>query len=59
MFSQMFDRTVYGLMAAVLVVPEPTTFVVCALLLTGLATYGANLALGLLRPVGSPIPRRA
>ena len=59
MFSQMFDRTVYGLMAAVLVVPEPTTFVVCTLLLAGLATYGANQALDLLRPVRSPAPRRA
>jgi len=44
MIDQLIDRILYGLMAAVLVIPEPTTFLVGLLLLAGtLAHVGGRL----------------
>jgi len=44
MIDQLIDRILYGLMAAVLVIPEPTTFLVALLLLAGtLAHVGSRL----------------
>ncbi len=55
MADQIFDKMVYCLMAAVLVVPEPTTFIVCLLLCIGVASYFAGRTKAALRNVPSLI----
>lgn len=49
MFDQLFDRMLYCLMAAVLVVPEPTTFFVCLLLFAGIVGHCGSFVSGLIR----------
>jgi hypothetical protein len=49
MFDQIFDRTLYCLMAAVLVIPEPTTFLVCLLLVSGIVAHCGSHLLALVR----------
>ncbi len=53
MFDQIFDRTLYFLMAAVLVVPEPTTFLVCLLMLAGIIAHCGSQIMAFLR-IGEP-----
>lgn len=49
MLDQFFDRTLYILMAAVLVIPEPATFLVCMLMLAGIVAHIGSQILVLLR----------
>lgn len=49
MFDQIFDRTLYCLMAAVLVIPEPATFLVCLLFAAGVAAHCGSQLLALVR----------
>jgi hypothetical protein len=49
MFDQIFDRSLYCLMAAVLVVPEPATFLVCLLMAAGVAAHCGSYCLALVR----------
>ncbi len=49
MFDQIFDRTLYFLMAAVLVIPEPTTFLVCLLMLAGIVAHCGSQIMAFLR----------
>lgn len=54
MFDQIFNKTIYCLMAAVLVVPEPTTLLICALVLAGAVAHCADLTVALVQAVPSP-----
>jgi hypothetical protein len=54
MFDQLFDRATCGLMAAVLVVPEPATLVICALILAGALAQFADTAKEVMRARWTP-----